>query len=525
MKGSGINYFFDELGLNIEDFKIFYTFEDGVGQNVSSISSGNNIYTGYLNNINDFWIIPGSGFFSGNNIEILNGSGLNSFNFTHLISYEKNNTGGCVLIDCSNNSTSGYKIGITDSNKIYFETYNNQKIIGANYNNISSKNLISIAYTTNHLEIGYYNFNSKLFEIENFDYNFGNQLSSQYFIGNSFTGYMDYYLYFSKFFSSNTLNSLASGFYNTKTGIGYQITTISTTGITGFQNINYIQTGITGYITLATGFDGVGDFTGLFPTNNMVMNLTGIIQSEIIQSCILVITTLEITGGITDLFYVDTEYIKSFGMEKISIFNYMSGNDLIKNSISYTPLDNNYNIFPNRVFSGYDIDDSLLFEQICPYLNGLAQFNSGWYINSGILYISGNNLSDVLIFDIKYGDKNTGNLIYYSGQQLFLNGINLISGYDFIKNGDSLIITGNNTGIDGILFDYPIILNYITGNNSVIYSGIRFSRNTSILYINGIRQINKNDYIEGSLNDLITTNYYNQNINNLIYNNDNLFWN
>ena len=86
-----------------------------------------------------------------------------------------------------------------ETNKIYFETLNDEPIIATSYNNIGTKNLISISYTTNHVVFGYYNFNSQLFETESFSYNFGNVISNNNIIlGKSYTGYMDYYLYFNK---------------------------------------------------------------------------------------------------------------------------------------------------------------------------------------------------------------------------------------------------------------------------------------------------------------------------------------
>lgn len=524
MKESGINYFFNILGLETGDFQIFYTFEEGTGATINSISGGQNIYTGTLNAMNNFWSKPGSGFFSGNLIQISNASGLNYPAFTHVFIYEQIETGQQILFDSLQN-TSGYRIGITPTNKIYFETYNNNPICAASYNNLSSKNLIYVNYTTNNLSIGYYNFNSQLFESETFNYNFNFQSSNQYYLGNGFTGYMDYYLYFSNYYNDNILNSLASGFYNVKTGIGYNVETFYSTGITGYTMVNNIQTGITGYSILPSGFDGVGDFTGLFPMNNIVTTLTGIIQTGLIQSGITGLITINNTGSLTDLLQTFTGYVSSFGMDDIVSMRIIPTNYIVKNSVSYTPFDNNYNINLQNFYSGYLINSNLTDNNIILYINGLAQNNSGWMIDgSGNMIISGLIFSPSVFIDIKNGDRNTGDLINYSGQQIFLNGLNLISGYDYITNGVSIIITGNNTGISGLIFDEPIVLNYNTGNSSIIYTGNKFSRNTSLVFFNGLRQLNKYDYIEDSKFDLINQNNYNENNLFTIYNNDNLYW-
>ena len=47
---------------------------------------------------------------------------------------------------------------------------------------------------------------------------------------------------------------------------------------------------------------------------------------------------------------------------------------------------------------------------------------------------------------------------------------------------------------------------------------------SSLIYVNGLRQLNEYDYVEGSFFDMLIENNYNQSNNNIIYNDDNLFW-
>ena len=526
MKESGINYFLGQLKIPLSSLSVFYTFEDGVGNNITSVPSGNSLYTGVLDQINDFWIIPGSGFFNGNIVTILNSTGLISPYFTHLISYEKATTGANILIS-NFDGKSGYQIGITDTNKIYFQTFNNEPIIATSYNNIGTKNLLSISYTTNHVLFGYYNFNSQTFETESFDYNFGNLStnSNQTIIGLSYTGYMDYYLYFNKFYGDNILNGLASGFYNTVSGNGQNVTTFSYTGMTGYQTINYIQIGITGYITLpSSGSDGVGDFTGLFPVDNISVPLTGVIQTGLINSGVTGIINFYVTGSPTKLFNINTGYISSFGMEKIIMINTISDKDILLSNVSYKNFDDNYNIFLAVLYSGRSLNNIYLNDILFPYVNGLAQSDSGWYIKNNGLFITGMSQQDTVILDIISRNIITGNDIIYSGQQIFLNGLNLISGKDFTFDGNMISLINENTGVNGLLFDDSFVLQYVTGNNNVENYDNKFSRNTSMIYINGLRQLNYSDYIEGAKIDLMNGNDYNRFNNNIIYDNDNLYW-
>jgi hypothetical protein len=136
MKETGINWFYDALDLDTGAFAVFYTFEDGAGTTVSSVPSGQAVYAGELSSATNFWVKPGSGFFSGNSLAITNASGLSAGSWTDIFVYEKVNTDACVLFD-SMGAGSGYRIGITKSNKPYFESDNGEPIIGASLNNYS----------------------------------------------------------------------------------------------------------------------------------------------------------------------------------------------------------------------------------------------------------------------------------------------------------------------------------------------------------------------------------------------------
>jgi hypothetical protein len=165
------------------------------------------------------------------------------------------------------------------------------------------------------------------------------------------------------------------------------------------------------------------------------------------------------------------------------------------------------------------------------FYNGLAQWKTGWATSGEFLSINGSEATDAAYFDVKSGDYGLFNVtggittfaMPYSGQEIYLNGLNLISGYDFTVAGQNLTITARNTGFNGYIFEYPIVLNSQSGNSSV-FSIIPFSRNTSNLYFNGLRQLNKKDYIEGAFVDLLSGNYYNSSGIQNIYNDNNLYW-
>ncbi len=528
MKQSGINYFFNSLGLNTGTFPIFYTFEEGAGTLINSVSGGNARYSGILASATNFWNKPGSGFSSGSFIQVQNTSGIFSQGWTQIFVYEKVNTNNSILFS-SLSGNSGYNIGLTDSNKPYLESNNNGRIIGSSFNNYSSKNAISISYLPNFLTIGYYNFNSKQVEQETFDYFFNVNRSDNWKLLPNYTGFIDYWMYFNTYYNGQVLTKLFSGLGFIPTGTGYNIQTVYATGITGYQSGIFIQTGVTGYnITYSSG-DGYSDFGGVFSDTGTAVALTGIINSGFILSGVVGNIVTNITGAPTVLFDVKSGYISSFGMQKIQMLNYIDSGDCIKDSYSRVTFDDNYNKLGVLNYSGFNFQVQYDTGIINLYMNGIGEANSGWYTSGTSIFFSGSDTIDDIFLDLKSGDKKsyriTGNayVFQYSGQEIYLNGVNLISGLDFTVNGSTLTLTSRNTGVSGEIFEYPIVLNYTTGSFSV-KTGLNFLRNTSNIYLNGIReQINKY-YIEGGIFDNLSGNYYN-NLNQVsIYNNNGLFW-
>lgn len=535
MKESGLNYFFQNIGLS-QSWGVLYTFETGVGTTINSISGAAPQFSGILQNSTNFWQKPGSGFFSGSPVIIQNASGLYSPAWTMIFVYEKTTNNGGVLFS-SINGNSGFQIGITDTNKPYFQTNNNGQIFGSSLNNYGTKNVVSFSYAPNYIGIGNYNFTSQNLEQEGFVNNYNLAESDIWKLAPSWTGYMDYFMYFSQYYDSNVLNIFLSGLYNYPTGTGYNIQTYCVTGIiTGFQNVLVVNTGVTGYlITYDTG-SGYSDYSNIFPTTTTQTPLTGILNSGIYASGVSGSICYNVTGSQIVLFEVLSGYAASFGMDKIQLFSYIQNNDIIKNSVSYTLYDNNYNIPTIPGYSGFSISSTASIytgTQINMFLNGVAQANQGWFLSGNNLLMTGVTNTDLLFIDNKIGNQNvfgvTSGVISfpfnYSGQEIFLNGVNLVSGYDYINNGTGITLTSLNTGITGYIFEYPIVLAFKTGNYSEV-TGQRFDRDTSNVYINGIRQGIGLDYIEGSAFDLLSGNYFNnsQNYLNFIYNDNNTFW-
>ena len=529
MKESGINYFFGQLGLDSGSFGVFYTFEEGAGTKINSVSGGQSQYSGVLSSATNFWVKNGSGFFSGNTIAVSNADTLYSQSWTKVFVYEKTNTDELVLFN-SLNGVTGCKIGITATNKPYFETFNIEPIIAVSSNNFSSKNVISLSYMANYLNIGYYNFNSKIVEFESFVYPFRLNQSNDWKLGGG-TGFEDYFLYFNQYIGSDVLSQLFSGFFARPTGLGYNTQTFYTTGITGYQDVFFGTTGITGYTIAPVGDEGRDFYTGAFPTSHTEGALTGYLNSGLYSSGVIATTQIIITGSQINLLETLSGYVSSFGMEKIQLFSPVETGDIIKYSVDRTLFNNIYNKNGLRSYSAYNISPVYQSGEINLFYNGLAQWHSGWATSGDYIYLDGVEADDATYFDVKSGDYRifdvtgglTGFNMTYSGQEIYLNGINLISGYDFTVLGSNLFISSRNTGVNGYIFEYPIVLSGQTGNSSS-YSMVNFSRNTSNVYFNGLRQRNRGDYIEGAFIDLLSGNYYNYLQTQNVYDNNNNYW-
>lgn len=525
MKGSGINYFFNDLGLNSGNFAVFYTFEEGAGVNINSISGGQSVYGATLNSATNFWVSPGSGFFSGNYAQISGASGANSLSWTQVFAYEKVDTQPLVLFN-SLSGTSGWRVGVTEANKPYLESYNGEPIITASSNNFGSKSLLTVTYMPNFVTMGSYNFNAQTLETESFDFPFQISRSDDWRLGGT-TGYMDYFLHFTQAQSSDVLSQLCSGFYAIPTGISYATQEFLTTGITGYQDVVVYETGVTGYSISPGGDEGRDYYTGAFPTFFTQTTLTGFLSTGLYSSGVSGNSTYTVTGAQTTLYEYLTGYALSYGMNKVQLFSYIEPTDFTKSAFDRTPFNDIYNKILPRSYSGYLADYHTGYFNL--YLNGIAQGTSGWAPTGSYIIVSGALDSDSAFADLKSGDKTSfvitgsGFNLAYSGQELYLNGVNLASGAQFLEVGGNIFLRGDATGVTGDLSQIPIVLTPTTGTYTVLVPTI-FQRNTSNIYLNGVRQENRSLYIEGSSIDLLSGNSFNPGECISLYSNSDLYW-
>lgn len=528
MKESGLNYFHWALGLSSGTFGVFYTFEEGAGVQLNSISGGQSQFSGVLGSAASFWGSPGSGFFSGGGAQVANASGLDSTSWTKIFVFEKTSVNPVVLFD-SLSSTSGHRIGLTHANKPYLETINTQPMVAASSNDYSSKNAVTFSYLPNYLTIGYFNFNSKTVEAETFGLPFEMVRSDNQRLCPSFTGWMDYYLHFTEYMSPQVQGQLLSGLFARPTGTGFLVSTSCVAGITGTVNVFVGLTGITGYSITPSGDEGQGYYTGWFPLGHGDSPLTGYLSSGFFPSGLTGTVCYTTTGAAGVLYEFLTGYAASFGMEKVNLFAYVEPTDLVKSAVGYVPFSDRYNKVPTAGYSGYLVAPGYDTGILDIFFNGVAQGTTGWALLNSYLFVSGAANSDAVTFDLASGDKKsyavtgTGFVFSYSGQELYLNGVNLASGRDFVAGAGFISLTNAQTGVSGYLFEYPVVLAATTGAYS-LWTGLRFSRNTSAVYLNGVCQLKDQEYTEGAVFDLLSGNSFNPLSCAIVYDDNGNYW-
>lgn len=297
-----------------------------------------------------------------------------------------------------------------------------------------------------------------------------------------------------------------------------------------FIDNSYI--GITGYQSV---FSGV-----IFPNVTSGFNYSSGALSGLVSGYITIpvintgITTIELTGAQSGV-SIDSGKIFEYGMDSVTFLgNRGEGNDL--QEIILFPNQHGLTDF-NLVASFDNAEQEFKLNQAFSttgstniYLNGVFQLQSG-YTESGSIYnpeifISGDYfLSGLLVLTNQFFDKNDyivfdknqnpektielnfdGNTVngFDSNQkQIFLNGQKIYSGIHYSASGDNFIPQGFVTGIEGRIFSMDEYTGQVSVTGNYDYYSGKFPRNTSIYYLNGIRQDSR-AYIEHTSIDLIT---------------------
>lgn len=497
MSTSGINYTYTGYGLPLDGWQVFYDFSSGSAY-LPSVPFANTVTSGKPVGLSSF-ANNGTGIFNGQGyFQIQNSTG-NLTDWTILVSFEKKTLNEGVLFSSysSGVANSGFVIGVNSVNKIYVESYDvDGPFVIESPTILSNKNATAITKIGRSLYIDYFDFNSKEVESNQYDLSEDSFLNSNkwylggfsgtpsYFSGRYFSGNMYNFLLLNTPIRPSEISSLFRGFY---TDISLGVPTENTGDI-----LSYGMRGIS-YLSKLDAYDNAELY--LFPGvhNKTNLNKDGVFDRTVGEF---------------------------FG------FELQTGNDR--------------NVFVNGVAQLFSTGYSYTGDY---YNNGYDL--SGNYINSGYQFFSNGKYfgDDRLVYDISSGVRNSFNNFKHTGitqvipcssswDLVFFNGVKLVLGVDYVQSGATNIVFPNGDylydGITGNLFTMPIDPSFVSGNyRSGVYNSIytgTFARNTSMFWLNGIRQNLGETYLEISTIDLLSgSGVFPQNTL-LLFNNPSLFW-
>lgn len=455
---SGINQFYNLLSLDPSLFKVYYDFTGAAGATIPSVSGGKPLFSGAFSAGTN-----SSGHFTGQNVRITNETGLFSSDWTMFFVYEKTDSSHGVLFSNYHGEAvkSGFAIGVNDANKLYFETFSatGPRVAECDLG-LGAKNAVAVTKAGNGIYFSLFDWNSRKVEAESFNIDSSFILNTtrwylgdavnppSYFSGRAFRGYMSSFCYFNNSLMPYQIERLFSGFF----------TQTPDSGIFGF------------------GRDGVAFLSPVDASDS------------------------------TELFTFPSGTLKT-NIGKLAVFDSAHAEFFTTSPVGADGLNS--------------------------YVNGVAQIPSGYsisgtfynpvYFLSGNLVVSGQELfangvyssADDLQYDVVSGARNfkfvpasyTDGVVSFSsfGSHVFLNGIKMRSGIDYVPSGASTVINSSLTGISGLLFTFPADTDptkAIVGSFNVT-TGTRFAKGTTQLWRNGVRQALGVNYVEIACIDLL----------------------
>ena len=469
LASQGVNTGSNTLGL--------YSFNSGTNSVIFNqiYSTGQNFYNNYPYNASLPLIYLGSGnqpsgFFSKSQAYQIS-NGLTS-NFSAILSL---NYSGCLnsgninyllasTVGDYNLSNSGVAVGITPSNRVFFNTKNYSYTIHQEINigdfvyfNISNNRFVNV---------GLFVLKDNTLYSNNYDAGDSILDASQLYIGGmlnyppNFTGYYgvmkDIYL-FSGFLNDNVVNSCIDCSYATGLSFTQYSVDFGSSSVTGsyWQNINQIQT--TGYQKALKSYTKQDNTTGSIYydsgvtgsvlVNQLLVAQTQAISNPIIYSGVSILydNNKRIENIVSD-FYFD---LGLFSGDIVEIYTYPKFNSNIGLSIfaNFFPKTTgevqifgnglaetknvDYSVTFDNLINGFDSNDILLYDVYpstitMPYQTGYIStgVSGAGYIS--ITGISGINLSSGFNYDF------------------YLNGQKMTSGLNFSYSGAALRVSGND---------------------------------------------------------------------------------
>ncbi len=549
MRHSGLRYFLNEIGVDTGAYRLHYRFDvSGSGQKIPNEANYPQ-HSGFLSAIGTFYAVSGSGWFSGQSINIGNAENLPSDAWGHLFIYEKTGFGGGVIFDSfiRNPISSGYSFGLTESNRLYFQYSDaNYPILETSNLMLGDKNLVCITKGNNTISFYNYDFSEQeIFADEktiNGNYclpsNKANiaqslMLHSGFGLNKPFSGYLSEYVILDQRVSPSIFRYLASGLVSDYFETRNIIASGQINQITGYISGLTGVTGVTGYANVITG-SGLDPFsTGEYIYYYQNVGLTGYLTTGLKLTPQTGNMAFYITGDVSGYLIQNTGLIYSFGYDELS---YLRKIDHLDISLFRVPQNtflelNQLGLFDD-VTTKFQTKDIYTPEQISLFFNGICQLYTGYSVTGNIygsgIVISGDfvldgfyinttgfyNGDDVAIYDAVSGKKTAAILtgvvsgapvlINKNSHIFFLNGQALISGLDYEIVSNNFVWKRNDfSGVSGVIFGQEDSSHFKNITGIFFNNSLRAGWKQNQLFLNGQRQLHQINYLPNSKFDLI----------------------
>ena len=262
MAKKDIYYFIDKSFINTGTLNFFYNFNNISGES------------------------PSTGLW---NQKLTVSDGDFSDNCSLFFDFEKSGNGDCILFsnyESGGAYPSGFAIGITDSNSLFFESYDIEgPVVYTSHYNLSQRNLANVQLTDNLVTFNVFSnnlsVNSESFPIDS-DYILR---SDNWYLGSGenypmFTGTFYNFLYFNTGLSFESIKSVFSGFaYDVTSGGSGQ--TVNFSGITGYENVYTYSSGVTGYQLAEIQTPSISNYFYTEELTGILSNITGTVKVPI----------------------------------------------------------------------------------------------------------------------------------------------------------------------------------------------------------------------------------------------------
>ena len=449
----------------------------------------------------------------------------------------------------SGNYSSGLVFGINDANRFFVEFKNStlEKTIYSSVNESANRQIVSLSKLDKNLYLSLHNKADREYSEELFDLN-GSSESYSWFFGGflsgtsgyiGYSGYIDDLLLFDSFLDSKTRHLISDAFFLTGHSASEFInsgsSTVNITGVSIVQTGN-IGTGITGYNLQEIALEN-----GIKICQSIA--LTGILTGQVVTY----LTGSGLTTGTQRVFVegvklYDYAYLREFTKDNILFTKFVSSSDNVEIYSRNIPFDNlNLNGIPNTSITGYNLFSGYSAGNVNIYLSGKALYSGTDYevLNSSSLQIkipySG---TEDLMYDVVSGDQYVSGFTGYVGpltitntnfaaRDLYLNGKNLFSGFDYSQTTTQTTIALNSQEGTGVLLFLPKMEGdtrrlHIEGSN---YINVNFNLLDERVWLNGLRQRKGKDYVKTPDNSLLNSDTFINSYDNSVYDNGNDYFN